>query len=55
MEELIDMIFSDSSASKISDSIKDVLYAKSAEKIDRYRPIAATSLFGGNSQESGEE
>lgn len=50
MEEIIDMIFNDASASKITDGIKDALYSKSAEKIDQYRPLAASSLFGGQSQ-----
>lgn len=57
MEEIIDMIFSDASASKITDGIKDALYSKSAEKIDQYRPLAAASLFGDQSQSEleGEE
>ena len=44
--ELMDMIAADDSASQISDRIKDMLYAKSAEKVDAYRPTAANSLFG---------
>ena len=54
MEEIIDMIFSDASASKITDGIKDALYSKSAEKIDQYRPLAAASLFGDQSQSKPE-
>ena len=46
MEELIDLIATDSSASSISDKIKDILYAKAAERIDLSRPLVATSLFG---------
>ena len=46
MEELIDLIATQSSASEISDKIKDILYAKSAERIDSFRPEVATSLFG---------
>ena len=45
-KELMDMIAADDSASQISDRIKDLLYAKSAEKVDAYRPTAANSLFG---------
>lgn len=47
MEDIVDLIFSDSSASQVSDTIKDVLYSKSADKIDELRPLAAASLFGG--------
>ena len=50
-KELIDMIAADYSASQISDRIKDLLYAKSAEKVDAYRPTAANSLFGEPPQE----
>jgi len=50
MEELLDAIVNDESPSKISDQIKDVLFAKSAERIDAFRPVAADSLFG-NSDE----
>lgn len=45
MDELMDMITSDESPSEISDKIKDILYAKSAERIDELRPIVANSMF----------
>lgn len=45
MDELMNMIASDESPSQISDTIKDILYAKAAEKIDQYRPVIAASLF----------
>ena len=45
MDELLDMIATDSSASDISDSIKDTLYAKAAEKINSQRPDIAAKLF----------
>jgi hypothetical protein len=48
MEEIIDLIATDSAASKVSDRIKDVLYSKAAERIDASRPIVASSLFGEN-------
>ena len=51
MDELLDMIVADDSPSNISDKIKDILFSKSAEKIDSLRPMASDSLFG----ESGEE
>ena len=46
MEELLDMIATDESPSQISDKIKDILFSKSAERVDAFRPIAANSLFG---------
>ncbi len=48
MDDLMDMIASDESPSQISDKIKELLFAKSAEKIDSYRPQVAASLFGEN-------
>lgn len=51
MDELMDMILTDESPSQISDKIKDILFAKSAEKIDALRPAVAASLFGNNSAE----
>lgn len=46
MENIIDLIATDSSPAEIADSIKSALFAKSAEKIDQVRPYVATSLFG---------
>mgnify|MGYP001156881488 FL=1 len=45
-QELMDMIIADQSPSEISDKIKDMLFAKSAEKVDSYRPEVAKSTFG---------
>ena len=45
MDELLDMIATDSSASDISDSIKDTLYSKAAERINSQRPDIATQMF----------
>ena len=42
----MDMIVNDESPSQISDKLKDMLYAKSAEKIETARPVVANSLFG---------
>lgn len=53
MEDVIDLIATDSSASEISDKIKDVLYSKAAERVDALRPVVANSLFGGETE--GEE
>ena len=46
MEELMDMLVAkDESSSQISDRIKDILFAKSAEKIENIRPQVAASIF----------
>jgi hypothetical protein len=47
MDDLMDMIVADESPSQISDKIKDLLFSKSAEKIDAFRPAVANSMFGG--------
>ena len=44
MDELLDMIATDASATDISDSIKDTLYAKAAEKIDSQRAGIAAQM-----------
>lgn len=42
----MDMLVSkDESASQISDKIKDLLFAKSAENIESIRPNVAASIF----------
>ena len=47
---LMDMIIADESPSNISDTIKDMLYTKSAEKVDAFRPDVATSTFNPTSE-----
>jgi len=42
----MDMITSDESPSQISDKIKDLLFAKAAERVDSFKPVASNSLFG---------
>ena len=53
--ELMDMITKDESPSQISDRIKDMLFAKSAERIDAYKPEVANSLFGDQEDEGEDE
>jgi hypothetical protein len=55
MDELMDMIIADESPSQISDKIKDILFAKSAEKIDGLRPGVAANLFGEDQLDSSDE
>lgn len=50
MEELLDMITADKSPSQISDKIKELLFSKSVEKIDGFRPSVSQSLFGDESE-----
>ena len=45
MDELLDMIATDASASDISDSIKDTLYAKTADRINSKRADVAKQMF----------
>lgn len=45
MEEIIDLIATDSNATDISDTIKNVLFAKAAEKVELVRPQVANSMF----------
>jgi hypothetical protein len=54
MEEIVNLIGADSSASDISDRIKDVLYAKAAERIDNIRPTVGASMFDDQSSEGQE-
>ena len=53
--ELMDMITKDVSPSQISDKIKDMLFAKSAERVDAYKPTAADSIFGNRENEVEDE
>jgi hypothetical protein len=51
MEELMDMIATDESPSQISDKIKDLLFAKASERVDSFRPIVASNIFGQSEEE----
>ena len=46
MDDLMDAIVANDSPSKVSDAIKDLLYAKTADKVDNLKPEIANSLFG---------
>ena len=50
MDELMDLMVNDESPSQVSDKIKDLLYAKSADKIRSIKPDVASQLF-----DNGEE
>ena len=53
MEELVDLIATDASASDVSDKIKDALMAKAATRIDALRPEISSSIF--DAEEPGQE
>ena len=55
MDDLMDMMVDDASSSAISDKIKEILYTKSAEKIDAARPFVGAELFGDEIPEVSEE
>ncbi len=50
---IIDAIASGSSPSEVTQEIKDILFAKSSERIDDFRQVAASNLFQG--EEEAEE
>ena len=45
MDNVIDLIATDASAADISDKIKELIYAKSSERIEAIRPTVAQSMF----------
>jgi len=55
MDDLMDMMVDDASSSTISDKIKEILYAKTAEKVDAARPLVGAELFGDEIPEVSEE
>ena len=48
--KLIDMVLDDAPAHEISDGIKDVLYAKTASRVETERPQAVADLFNDESE-----
>ena len=55
MEEIIDLIATDSAASEVTTKLKDILFAKSAEKIEGQRPNISASMFDEPEYEVEEE
>ena len=54
MEDLMDMIITDESPSQISDTIKNALFSKSAERVDAFRPDVASTMFADDAVEEEE-
>lgn len=55
MENVIDLIATDSSPAEISDAIKSLLYSKSAERIEAAKPIVASGMFSEDEVEQEED
>ena len=55
MDELLDLIASDKSPADISDTIKDALYSKAAERINSQRPDSAMQMFDPTGEEVDQE
>ena len=47
MEELMDLLVKDESPTQISDAIKDMLYARTAEKVQTATPGIMNTVFDG--------
>ena len=45
MENIIDMIATDSEPAKISDELKDLMYQKAAKRVEDLRPSVRDSMF----------
>ena len=51
----MDMIAADDSASQVSDKIKDILYGKSSQRVDEYRPAVASGVFSSDNAPTQQE
>ena len=51
----MDMMAANASASDVSDKIKEILYAKTAERVDAARPLVGAELFGDEIPEVDDE
>ena len=55
MEDVIDLIATDASASAISDKIKDALFNKASSGVENERSSVATSMFNVGDETKSEE
>ena len=55
MDELLDLIASDKSPAQVTDTIKDALYSKAAERINSQRPDIAMQKFDPTGEEVDQE
>ena len=51
---VLDMIATDAKPAEITDTLKNMIYAKAGEKIDGMKQYAAASLFGQEPEETEE-
>ena len=51
MDEIIDAIATDESPSEISQSLKDLIYQKAAERVEGLRPGDSAAIFDGEEVE----
>ena len=52
---VLDMIATDAKPAEITDTLKNMIYAKAGEKIDGMKQYAAASLFGQEPEEPAAE
>ena len=52
---VLDMIATDAKPAEITDTLKNMIYAKAGEKIDGMKQYAAASVFGGEPPEDSAE
>ena len=55
MDDIIDLIATDSAASEVTDKLKDILFTKSAERIEAQIPNISASMFDEPEVETEEE
>ena len=55
MDELMNLIIADESPSEISDSIKNTLFAKAAERVDALKAPVANAMMGYEVESETEE
>ena len=55
MDELLDMMITDESPSQISDKIKDMIYSKTASRVDAYKSTVGNALFNGQPEEVSDD
>ena len=55
MDELLDLIATDQSAAQVTDTIKDALYSKAAERINSQRPDIGMQMFDPTGEEVDQE
>ena len=45
MEDVVDLIATGAKSAEVSDKMKEILYAKAAERVDIARPYVANAMF----------